>query len=598
MADKQEFEDFSDNSSIAEELDLSDDESDQEVDVFNLTKAPVAEKDAEEEELERLVLGSKASFRQNLFSNDSLADFDLLEKDRQLQLTKADEPNLEGVDDADLFFVDAAPSAPGQHSTQPKKTEKEAAASAAAPAWEDSDDERLTVSLAGVSQLRKLRIAESEDVVTGAEYAQRLRRQYLALNPLPKWAREAEGRPAKRRRRSSAAASDSSSSSEDDDAEESDSELSAAPLEKLLRDVGRLAGKDDGKKRRLRPEVIDIQRTRPIPDTHKAAVGNLSFHPEYPVLLSSSVASVLFLHHINPTAHPTPNPMLTSVQAKQIDVRRAEFLYPGGNQIFFAGRRKYFHSWDLQSGLVQKTSQIQGHNAEHKSMERFKLSPCGRYMGIVASSRKGGGIINIISVGSRQWIAAARLDSRHGIADFAWWSTGDGLTILGRGGQVGEYSMEERKFLGIWHDEGCIGGIVVALGGHQGPASLGNDRWVAVGSNSGVTNIYDRAELFATNKAGINTIKANPEPTRRFEQLVTPVTVLTFSPDGQLLAFGSQHKKDALKLAHLPSCTVYRNWPTENTPLGRVTCVAFGRKSDLLAVGNDVGKIRLWEIMS
>ncbi|EEY18500.1 U3 small nucleolar RNA-associated protein [Verticillium alfalfae VaMs.102] len=568
MADKQEFEDFSDNSSIAEELDLSD-ESDQEVDVFNLTKAPVAEKDAEEQELERLVLGSKASFRQNLFSNDSLADFDLLEKERQLQLTKADEPNLEGVDDADLFFVDAAPSAPGQHSTQPKKTEKEAAASAAAPAWEDR-----------------------------AEYAQRLRRQYLALNPLPKWAREAEGRPAKRRRRSSAAASDSSSSSEDDDAEESDSELSAAPLEKLLRDVGRLAGKDDGKKRRLRPEVIDIQRTRPIPDTHKAAVGNLSFHPEYPVLLSSSVASVLFLHHINPTAHPTPNPMLTSVQAKQIDVRRAEFLYPGGYQIFFAGRRKYFHSWDLQSGLVQKTSQIQGHNAEHKSMERFKLSPCGRYMGIVASSRKGGGIINIISVGSRQWIAAARLDSRHGIADFAWWSTGDGLTILGRGGQVGEYSMEERKFLGIWHDEGCIGGIVVALGGHQGPASLGNDRWVAVGSNSGVTNIYDRAELFATNKAGINTIKANPEPTRRFEQLVTPVTVLTFSPDGQLLAFGSQHKKDALKLAHLPSCTVYRNWPTENTPLGRVTCVAFGRKSDLLAVGNDVGKIRLWEIMS
>ncbi|CRJ81368.1 hypothetical protein BN1708_001882 [Verticillium longisporum] len=520
MADKQELEDFSDDSSIAEEVDLSDDDSDQEVD-----------------------------------------------------LTKADEPNLEGVDDADLFFVDAAPSAPGQHSTQPKKTEKEAAASAATPAWEDSDDERLTVSLAGVSQLRKLRIAESEDVVTGAEYAQRLRRQYLALNPLPKWAREAEGRPAKRRRRSSAAASDSSSSSDDDDAEESDSELSAAPLEKLLRDVGRLAGKDDGKKRRLRPEVIDIQRTRPIPDTHKAAVGNLSFHPEYPVLLSSSVASVLFLHHINPTAHPTPNPILTSVQAKQIDVRRAEFLYPGGDQIFFAGRRKYFHSWDLQSGLVQKTSQIQGHNAEHKSMERFKLSPCGRYMGIVASSRKGGGIINIISVGSRQWIAAARLDSRHGIADFAWWSTGDGLTILGRGGQVGEYSMEERKFLGIWHDEGCIGGIVVALGPWQRP-------------------------LFATNKAGINTIKANPEPTRRFEQLVTPVTVLTFSPDGQLLAFGSQHKKDALKLAHLPSCTVYRNWPTENTPLGRVTCVAFGRKSDLLAVGNDVGKIRLWEIMS
>ncbi|RGP61164.1 hypothetical protein FSPOR_10149 [Fusarium sporotrichioides] len=539
------------------------------------------DKDSDEEELERLVLGNKAGFRAQLFNDDGMFNSNWDDEGKELQLVEQD-PGLEDVEDADLFMFDTGAGAGAANVTKAAKP-----TDSNAPAWEDSDDDRLAVSLAGANRLRKLRKTEAEDLVSGTEYSQRLRQQYLRLNPLPAWAREADGRPSKRRRSSAA-----SNSSEDSDSE---SEVSAQPLEKFLRDVNSLAGAGSNQKRRLRPEVIDIQRTREIPDKHKAPVACLSFHPEYPVLLSSSTASILYLHHIAPAAHPTPNPQLTSVQIKQVDVRRAEFLYPHGDKVFFAGRRKYFHHWDLKSGTVQKTTQILGHRLEHKTMERFKLSPCGRYMAIVASTKKGGGIINILNTTSMQWITAARLSSRNGIADFAWWSTGNGMTILGKDGQVGEYSMESRSFLGIWHDEGCVGGIVLAVGGHQGPAALGDDRWVAVGSNSGITNIYDRNELLVLNSEEV-TVKERPTPTRVFEQLVTPITHITFSPDGQLMAFGSQHKKDALRLVHLPTCTVYRNWPTDQTPLGRITAVAFGNQSDLLAVGNDTGKIRLWEI--
>ncbi|KAM0237727.1 hypothetical protein ACHAPO_004379 [Fusarium lateritium] len=539
------------------------------------------DKDSDEEELERLVLGNKAGFRAQLFNDDGVFNSNWDDEGKELQLAEQD-PGLEDVEDGDLFMFDTGTGAGAANVTQAAKP-----TDWNAPAWEDSDDDRLAVSLAGATRLRKLRKTEAEDLVSGTEYSQRLRQQYLRLNPLPAWARESDRRLTKRRRSSAA-----SNSSDDSD---SDSEVSAQPLEKFLRDVNSLAGVGSTQKKRLRPEVIDIQRTREIPDKHNAPVGCLSFHPEYPVLLSSSTASILYLHHIAPAAHPTPNPQLTSVQVKQVDVRRAEFLYPHGDKIFFAGRRKYFHHWDLKSGIVQKTTQIQGHRLEHKSMERFKLSPCGRYMAIVASTKKGGGIINVLNTTSMQWIAAARLASRNGIADFAWWSTGNGMTILGKDGQVGEYSMESRSFLGVWHDEGCVGGIVLAVGGHQGPAALGDDRWVAVGSNSGITNIYDRNELLVLNSEEV-TIKERPTPTRVFEQLVTPITHITFSPDGQLMAFGSQHKKDALRLVHLPTCTVYRNWPTDQTPLGRITAVAFGNQSDLLAVGNDTGKIRLWEI--
>jgi WD40 repeat protein len=552
----------------------------------------VEEKDSDEEELERLVLGNKASFREQLFRDNDVFDYEATSEGNELQLVRGQQDHgLEEVDDADIFFIDIAPGEAGV--VQPSKPSVKAqdTSSKDAPVWEDSDDERLSISLANATRLRKLRVSEDDDIVSGTEYSRRLRQQFIRLNPVPAWALESEKKTTKRRRRSSVG-SDSSSSGEEGDEPTAD----ALPLEKLLRDVRQLAGANSSKKRRLRPEVLDIQRTRDIPTSHKAPINTLCFHPKYSVLLSSSASSVLYLHQIAPTAHPTPNPKLISVHAKQVSVRRSQFLSPNGQKVFFAGRRRYFHSWDLETGLVQKTSQILGHELEHKSMEHFKLSPCGRYMALQASTRKGGGILNILSVTSMQWIAAARLDGRSGIADFCWWSTGDGITILGKDGRIGEYSMISRRFIASWYDEGCVGGIVIALGGHSGPSLLGEDAWVAVGSNSGITNIYNRSELVASQNNGEIVVKERPEPTKRFEQLVTPITVLTFSPDGQLLAFGSKLKKDAFRLVHLPSCTVYRNWPTDQTPLGRVTAVAFSSGSDVLAVGNDSGKIRLWEI--
>lgn len=46
-----------------------------------------------------------------------------------------------------------------------------------APAWHDSDDERLRISLLGSNKLKKLRKTENEDVVSGTVYERRLRSQ-------------------------------------------------------------------------------------------------------------------------------------------------------------------------------------------------------------------------------------------------------------------------------------------------------------------------------------------------------------------------------------------------------------------------------------
>lgn len=45
------------------------------------------------------------------------------------------------------------------------------------PAWEDSDDERIRISLVSIPRLRKLRTTADEDVIDGKEYIRRLRKQ-------------------------------------------------------------------------------------------------------------------------------------------------------------------------------------------------------------------------------------------------------------------------------------------------------------------------------------------------------------------------------------------------------------------------------------
>lgn len=230
---------------------------------------PIPDPDSDEDELERFVLGDTNNFREQLHKAD-YGEAGLV--------TEEDGHGHEDLDDAQLFYFDAPAAAP-------KDLEASSSTAVAAlpvdpkdaPAWEDSDDERLTVSLATATQLRKLRVEMDEDVIDGVEFTRRARQQYLRLNPYPDWAKTADERPAKRRRRSSAASDDSDASISG--ASDEDDGFSAMPLDKFLRDANTARRGQSERPRKLRPEVIDIQRSRDIPDRHRDPVTSLSFHP-------------------------------------------------------------------------------------------------------------------------------------------------------------------------------------------------------------------------------------------------------------------------------------------------------------------------------
>ncbi|KAI5797906.1 WD40-repeat-containing domain protein [Peziza echinospora] len=560
---------------------------------------PPLPKDEEELRLEKLVFGDLTGFeeglKEGLFDNldreqrrlENLAagNSDGEESDAGLHIANSKGADLEAVNDDELFQLDfgvpsaAAPDAMDHDGDVVDLTTEDAEPTGPPPAWIDSDDERVTISLTSQNRLKKYRETFTDDVVTGSDYIRRLRQQYERVYPVPKWALpQDDPQESKRRRRNSDSDSDSASSSSGGEDGDIDAPTSAAPLSSLLQSSEGYISKPENTTS-LRPSTINISRLRDanhLAPSH-SSIGTLSFHPKNPLLMTSGLDHTMRLYHID----GKNNPPVTSLYLKNTPIHTSVF-HPDGTRVFAAGRRKYFHIWDLETGAVEKITRVYGHQNELRSMEHFKISPDGKFMAI-ASAR---GLVNILSTTTSQWIASAKVDGV--IADLAWYSpaasASPGLTIANTHGELWEYDLTAANFSTRWLDEGGVNTTKIALGGP-------GDKYVAVGSNCGVVNVYDRKGV-----VGASTGSAG-KPIRALGQLVTRIDSLEFSGDGQVLCMASGAKKDALRLVHLPTCTVYQNWPTTATPLGRITSVAFTPgNTSMFSAGNEAGKVRLWEI--
>lgn len=139
------------------------------------------------------------------------------------------------------------------------------------PAWVDSDDERMTISLAGNPQLRKLRISGDEDIINGAEYTKRLRVQFERLQPPPPWAEHLASRlnHGNKRRRLENSDSESSHDESADENSYSTDDVSMQPLARLLQHTENLMNTSTlpQSHKKLRPEIIDIHRLKDVGET-------------------------------------------------------------------------------------------------------------------------------------------------------------------------------------------------------------------------------------------------------------------------------------------------------------------------------------------
>ena len=124
-----------------------------------------------------------------------------------------------------------------------------------------------------------------------------------------------------------------------------------------------------------------------------------------------------------------------------------------------------------------------------------------------------------------------------------------------------------------------------------------SSNFLAVGAESGVVNLYNdkHAPLGGARGPSLTAISER-SPHKSIMNLTTSADNLCFNHDGQILAMSTRRETNGLKLLHVPTATVFSNWPTSKTPLKYVWSMDFSPKSRYMAIGNDHGKCLLYRL--
>ncbi|XP_004485620.1 U3 small nucleolar RNA-associated protein 18 homolog [Cicer arietinum] len=422
------------------------------------------------------------------------------------------------------------------------------------PVWVDEEEEKVTVNIAKVNRLRKLRKEEDENVISGSEYVSRLRAQHVKLNRGTDWAQLDSG----------SKIDDSSDDELTDDENKAVVSRGYEDVDDILRTNEDLVVKSSSK---LLPGHIEYSRLvdANIQDPSNGPINSVQFHRNGQLLLATGLDKKLRFFQIDGKR----NTKIQSIFLEDCPIRKASFL-PDGSQVILSGRRKFFYSLDLVKARVDKIGPLLGR--EEKSLEFFEVSPDSQMIAFVGNE----GYILLVSTKSKQLVGTLKMNGT--VRSLAFTEDGQKLLSAGGDGHVYHWDLRTRTCMHKGVDEGCINSTALCT------SPLGTH--FAAGSDSGVVNIYNREEFLGGKRKPIKTI----------DNLTAKVDFMKFNHDSQILAICSSMKKSSLKLIHVPSYTVFSNWPAPNTSLHYPRCIDFSPGGGFMAVGNASGKVLLYKL--
>ncbi len=473
----------------------------------------------------------------------------------------------------DLVSVDEANSAPA-----PKGLFDilEDTGASSAPAWADEDDSAFAIDLSTVARLRKTRETETETKISSEEFNKRMRKQFTTLNGDASWAALPGERDA-----STSNAIDAALAGADVDDEDAFDFASAASLTRdILSSSAALTHARTNGHRVTEANLAALPSGRleiaRLPDAtvasmHASIITSCRFHADGELLLTSGLDSMLKLFHVDSAR----NPLVQGVKIRDLPIRCADFI--GTSEVMATGRRNYFYTYDLVKGATTKVPFVRGREDKEKSLERFRVCADGSKIAVLGTDG------NILMLHGRSKQLTATLRAPCHVNDLAFGpASGHELHAACNDGSVLTFDLRMNRALARRQDEGSV--HVAAVG------ASADGKYIAAGSDAGYLNVY-AAALEAGDSTG-----ARAKPLKGLDSLTTTVDRVVFSPSCEMLAMSSFRKKDSLRMVHLPSLTVFNNWPTANTPLGYVQDMDFSPTGGMVAVGNDKGKVLLYRL--
>ncbi|KAJ2794835.1 U3 snoRNP protein [Coemansia guatemalensis] len=533
-------------------------------------RAKATHKSRAETDLERLVLGGggEEDDENDLFSKIGkegnagllgLSDADNFEDEESTDTSVGDGSEAEN-EEAPLFFMDnerdrqfhevdssTDSSDDDVESDNGMDLSKEDAQPTAA--WSDDDMQNATVSLKDKVRTRKLRESEGENLISGDVYEQRLRQQFEKINPVPKWAAEA-------------AKDTSSGESKDWIGDE------------LLKTSSSLVSRN---RSLLPPTNLDIARVR---NANQAAVSQsvvqcVQFHPTATVLLTAGLDKTLRLFEVD----GKENQKIQSIYIKDLPITTAQFIH-NGKEIVVSGRRGFYYSVDVERGSVARINGVPGHN-KLKCLEYMHGTTTGDRLAFVGN----GGQIHLVSARTKQFVHTLSMNCA--VRDASFTDDGNYLWSIGLDNEVYQWDLRQNSCVSRWHDSTVFR-----------PTCLGISRdgsYYASGDGSGIVNLYDTRSM-RSNDDDESSAFFSVKPFKAINNLTTSILGAKFSPNSEILGIYSRKKTDQLKLVHLPTGSVFSNWPTVSSHLGHVQCIDFSPQSGFMAVGNDGGKALLYRL--
>ncbi|CAH0481003.1 unnamed protein product [Peronospora belbahrii] len=407
-------------------------------------------------------------------------------------------------------------------------------------AWVDEDDKEVEVSLEEQPQLRKLRRTEKDTIVSGKELHLRLKTFYQSAHGAVSWADPSNF------------LGDRQIGLYDSDIE-GEAELLRS-TDKMLESSGKLLPQGE-------LEIIRVKDANQHAPSN-AVVQSVQFHPNGQLILTAGLDKTLRLFQVD----GSNNAKVESVFVQDLPMLDAKFTMAGQRAVL-TGPRQYFFSYDIEAGKITKIPGLYGR--KEKKRNTFVVSNNGETIVFMGSN----GYLDVVSAKSYESIGTLKMNGS--VKSVAFCENDRYLLSTGSDGQVYKWDMRTRRCVFVHDDEGSLGSFALAA----------SDKYYATGSKSGVVNIYDNAALTAT-----------PKPCKALMNLTTEVNHLVFNANAEILAIASRDMKNSLKLVHMPSLTVFANWPTAHTPLHYVTAMDFSPNSGYFAVGNARGRVLLYRL--
>ncbi|KAL6457699.1 hypothetical protein MHYP_G00346620 [Metynnis hypsauchen] len=415
-------------------------------------------------------------------------------------------------------------------------------------AWEDEDDaEEEEIDM--THRFRKdFKKSDAESTMSKKKLQQRLKEQFQrAMGGTPSWAETSVKKSKKK--------------VDDDDDEEDDED------DELLKKTGNYVGSSESLPKGIikLKKCLNANSENPSEDR----LTTVQFHPSAQVVMTAGLDHTISLFQVDGKT----NPKIQSIHLERFPVNKACFTANGEQVVATGMKNKLFYIYDMIEGKVIPVPRVRGLNEQR--VKEFEVSPDGEFMLLTGSS----GYLHLMTMKTREVVRSLKINGNVCATAF----TGDSSKIFSSSdeGEVYIWDVKSSKCLNRFVDEGCVTGTSLAVSR--------DGLYVACGSQSGVVNIYSQKTCLK---------ESSPKPLKAVMNLLTPATSLRFNPNSEILAIASRAEDEANRLVHIPSFTVFSNFPLfRKTTIYRSHCLDFSPNSGFYSVANNKGHAVLFRLL-